>query len=108
MHGSLMGRDTQVLVQHEELLAAVPHRVLAEVVDEEGYRGWLSVAIPGWDRQLMPTLVSDEHFHAAPGTASLYFAHLCPRAAVCWATCVNSTTMDSLGWSSSPSDAPTS
>lgn len=55
-----------MVVEHEELLPAVLHDVLAEVVDEIGDGNGLAVLVVGWDGELVLALVREEHFEAAP------------------------------------------
>lgn len=60
------GGYVHVVVEYEEVLPAVLHDVLAEVVDEVGDGDRLAVLVVGGDGELVLPLVREEHLEAAP------------------------------------------
>ncbi len=52
-------------VQDEQLSSWVVHGVLAEVVDEEGDVGWLSVPVDGWYGESVAFLVGEKHLESS-------------------------------------------
>lgn len=73
-----------VVVQNEELLPAVLHDVLAEMIDEEADGDGLAVLVMGGEGELVLPLISEQHLETTPEASKLAQNSSFPPS-LCWA-----------------------